>query len=172
MRQALRTLDANAERWLMLIAYTFCCFVIIHEVVRRFMLNYSAAWSQETAQFAFIYLGWIGAAFAVKERAHVKFDIVFNKLGHRGKAVLLIFGELLTMLFAVIALNFSMHVLAQHWQYGNSTDVLRINRAWAEAAVPLGFTLIVIRCIQGIARDIGDLRAGRPAFEGTAMFED
>lgn len=172
MRRALRALDANAERWLMLVSYTFCCFVIIHEVVRRFMLNYSAAWSQETAQFAFIYLGWIGAAFAVKERAHVKFDIVFNKLGDRGKTMLLILGDLLTMVFAIIALNFSFHVIGQHLQYGNATDVLRINRVWAEAAVPIGFGLIVIRCLQGIVRDIGDLRAGRPAFEGTAMFED
>ena len=172
MRRLIRDLDGNLERYLMLVAYTFCCFVIIHEVVRRFMLNYSAAWAQETAQFAFIYLGWIGAAFAVKERAHVKFDIVLNRLGPAGRRALLILGELCTIAFAVIALNYSKQVIEQHLQFGNATDVLRISRVWAEAAVPIGFSLIVFRSLQRIWRDLADMREGRPVFEGTAMFED
>ena len=53
MRQILDALDRNAERYLMLTAYVFCCAVIIQDVARRFLLNYSAAWSQETAQYAF-----------------------------------------------------------------------------------------------------------------------
>ena len=172
MRRLIRDLDDNLERYLMLVAYTFCCFVILHEVIRRFMLNYSAAWAQETAQFAFIYLGWIGAAFAVKERAHVKFDIILHKLAPSGRRVLLILGEILTIVFALIALNFTKHVIEQHLQFANSTDVLRVSRVWAEAAVPIGFTLIVFRSLQRIWRDLADLRAGRPPFEGTAMFED
>ena len=60
MNRLLKNLDDNAERYLMLACYTFCCAVIIQDVARRYLLNYSAGWSQETAQYAFIYLGWIG----------------------------------------------------------------------------------------------------------------
>lgn len=50
--------------------------------------------------------------------------------------------------------------------------MLRVNKLWAEAAVPIGFVLITIRCIQAISRDVADIRAGRPAYQGKALFEE
>ena len=85
MTRLLHALDENAERWAMLVCYIFCCIVIVQEVVRRFVLNYSSAWGEEAARYAFIYLGWIGAANAVRERAHIRFDILLQRMGPRGK---------------------------------------------------------------------------------------
>jgi TRAP-type C4-dicarboxylate transport system permease small subunit len=172
MKRLLKNLDDNAERYLMLACYTFCCAVIIQDVARRYLLNYSAGWSQETAQYAFIYLGWIGAASAVKERAHVRFDILLNRLPERLHGYIYIFSELATLAFALIALRYTLHSIAQDWQFGNTTDVLRVSRIWAEAAVPIGFSLIVIRTLQAMARDIAAIREGRPAYRGKAMFEE
>ena len=172
MRPLLAALDRNAERYLMLTAYVFCCSVIIQDVARRFLINYSAAWSQETAQYAFIYLGWIGAAYAVKERAHIRFDILQNKLPERLHGWVFIAGEVATIMFAVIALRFSMHTIGTLWQFGAATPVLRVSKLWAEAAVPIGFSLILVRSLQAIRRDIGDIRAGRPVFKGKALFEE
>lgn len=172
MTQLVRTLDQNIERWLMLLCYVFCCTVIIQDVARRFVLNYSAAWSQETAQYAFIYLGWIGAAYAVKERAHIRFDIVLNALPARLQGVIYLLGEIATILFAVIAFRYSMHTIGTLWQFGGATPVLRVSKIWAEAAVPIGFALIVLRSLQMMMRDMRDLRAGRSAYRGKALFED
>ncbi len=172
MRQILDALDRNAERYLMLTAYVFCCAVIIQDVARRFLLNYSAAWSQETAQYAFIYLGWIGAAYAVKERAHIRFDILQNKLPERMHGWIFIAGEIATIIFAAIALRYSMHTIGTLWQYGGTTPVLRVSKIWAEAAVPIGFALIVLRSVQALRRDVSDMRAGRPIYKGKALFEE
>ncbi|MEO7158703.1 MAG: TRAP transporter small permease subunit, partial [Vicinamibacterales bacterium] len=79
-RSAWRVIDDNAERYAMLVFYVFVCAVIVQEVVRRFVLNYSSAWAEETARYAFIYLGYIGAAYAVRERAHIRFDILLQRL--------------------------------------------------------------------------------------------
>ncbi len=70
MRPFLERLDRNAERWLLLVLYSFIVYVIFIEVVRRFVLLYSSIWGEETARFAFIFLVWIGASAAVRERAH------------------------------------------------------------------------------------------------------
>lgn len=168
----LATLDANAERYLMLACYIFCCAVIIQDVARRALLNYSAAWSQETAQYAFIYLGWIGAAYAVKERAHIRFDILMNRLAARHQGWLFILGEVATLIFALIAFYYSLHTIGQLWRFSGATPVLQVSKIWAEAAVPIGFFLIVLRSCQAISRDLADLRAGRPAFHGKALFEE
>ena len=172
MKRLIDDLDENAERYIMLVCYVFCCAVIIHDVGRRFLLNYSAAWSQETAQYAFIYLGWIGAAFAVKERAHIRFDVVQSMLPERTHVWIYIAGEICTILFAVIALRYSLHTVEQLWQYGGATPVLRVSKIWAEAAVPLGFSLIVLRSLQRLKDDFAALRAGEPVFKGKALFED
>ena len=172
MPRLLQALDENAERWAMLICYAFCCIVIVQEVVRRFVFNFSSAWGEEAARYAFIYLGWIGAAYAVRERAHIRFDIVLGRVGPRTKAGFMIFAELATIAFACIALYWSLHTLRQLLQFEGATPVLRINKAWFEAAVPIGFALILLRSAQGIARDVRDLRAGREVCVGKAMFEE
>ena len=168
----LKQLNENAERWLMLVFYCFIVFVIIQEVLRRFVLNYSSSWGQETAQYMFIYLGWIGAAYAVKERAHIRFDILLNRLPARLHGYLFIFADLATLVFACVALYWSMHTIFQLLEFGGTTPVLRVNKVWFEAAVPIGFALIILRVIQAVIRDVADLRAGRPAFAGKAMFEE
>ncbi len=171
-RSWLVDLDRNLERYLMLACYIFCCAVIIHDVARRFLLNYSAAWSQETAQYAFIYLGWIGAAYAVKERAHIRFDIVLNALPIRLQGVIYVLGEIATILFAVIALRFTWHTAEQLWQFGAVTPVLRVSKLWAESAILIGFTLIIVRSLQMLRKDLADLVAGRRAYQGKALFEE
>ena len=172
MKRALRLLDDNIERYLMLACYVFCCAVIIQDVARRFIINYSAAWSQETAQYAFIYLGWIGAAYAVKERAHIRFDILQNKLPEKLHGYIFIAGEIATIIFAIIALRYSMHTIGVLWQFGGATPVLRVSKIWAEAAVPIGFALIILRSVQSMLRDIADMRAGRAVYKGKALFEE
>jgi TRAP-type C4-dicarboxylate transport system permease small subunit len=172
MKRFLHALDENAERWAMLVCYAFCCVVIVQEVVRRFGLNFSSAWGEEAARYAFIYLGWIGAAYAVRERAHIRFDFVLQRLSPRPKAALLICTELATIAFACVALYWSLHTIGTLLQFGATTPVLGVNKTWAEAAVPIGFALVVFRSLQGIWRDLGDLRAGRMPFAGKAMFEE
>ncbi len=167
-----KKLDDNAERYAMLVAYAFVCVVIVQEVIRRFVLNFSSAWAQETAQYLFIYLGYIGAAFAVKERAHIRFDVLINRVGEKTKAYLYIFAECATIAFALVATYWSLHTVAQLLNFGGTTPVLRINKAWFEIAVALGFTLVVFRAVQSIVRDLRDLRAGRPVYAGKAMFDE
>ena len=81
-------------------------------------------------------------------------------------------GELATIIFALIALRFSVHTIGVLWQFGGATPVLRVSKIWAEAAVPIGFLLIVLRSLQAMARDIADMRAGRSVFKGKALFEE
>ena len=77
-----------------------------------------------------------------------------------------------TIAFACIALYWSLHTIRQLLQFDGQAPVLRVNKAWFEAAVPIGFALVIFRSLQGMWRDIGDLRAGREPFAGKAMFEE
>ena len=103
MRAFLRGIDRNGERYLMLVFYCFIVFVIVTEVIRRFVLDFSSLWGEEAARMAFIYLGWVGASYAVKERAHIRFDIVTSKLSPKLAGCVYLFSEVATLVFAVFA---------------------------------------------------------------------
>ncbi len=171
MRDFLRRLDRDGERWLMLVFYSYIVMVIFIEVIRRFVLSYSSIWGEETARYAFIFLVWVGASAAIKERAHIRIDVLAHYLPARGQALLILFGDILTLALAGIALYWSMEPVWQSIRWGSVTDGLRITRAWFLIAVPFGFTLIALRLVQSITRDIADLRAGRPVYTGKQLFD-
>lgn len=171
MREILKWLDENGERVMLLFLYSFIVLVIAIEVIRRFVLMYSSVWGEETARFAFIYLVWIGAAVAVRDRAHIRIDVITHLLPPRGQALIYLLGDLLTVVLACLAIYWSLDPVLVSWQYGNVTDGLRIVRVWFLIAVPLGFSIMLLRLGQSIWRDLGDLRYGRPHFTGRKLFD-
>ncbi len=171
MRSFLQQLNQNGERWCLLVLYSFIVYVIFIEVVRRFVLLYSSVWGEETARYAFIYLVWIGAAAAVRERAHIRIDVIMHYLPPRGVALVYLFGDVLTGVLACFAIYWSLDPVLVSVKFGNVTDGLRIVRAWFLVAVPLGFTVLMFRLVQSMLRDLSDLRAGRAVFTGRKLFD-
>lgn len=171
MRSLLARIDQNGERWLLLGFYTLIVAVIAIEVLRRFVLSYSSVWGEEAARYAFIYLVWIGAAAAVRDRAHIRIDVIMRLLPPRGRAAIYLFGDFATLVLAVIALYWSFQPIITSIHFGSVTHGLRISQAWFFAAVPLGFAMLLFRLVQSMRRDISDLRHGRPAFEGRRLFD-
>lgn len=171
MANLLRRIDDSGERYLMLVFYCFVVFVVVNEVVRRFVLDFSSLWGEEAARYGFIYLGWIGASDAVKQRAHIRFDIVMRLLPPRWHGYVYLFGEAATLVFAVFALYWSLNSISTMIKFDALSPAMRISQAWFVAAVPLGFAMLSIRVLQSAWRDIGDLRAGRKAYGGSKLFE-
>lgn len=167
----LAIIDRNAERWALLVFYTMLVVTMAVEVIRREVFAYSSIWGEEVVRYAFIYLVWIGAAAAVRERAHIRIDVLFALVSERGKALLYILGDLVMLIVAVLAVYWSYESVAVSWRYGSVTHGLRISLVWFLAAVPIGFTLMLFRLIQSLVRDVADLRAGRPPYEGARLFD-
>jgi TRAP-type C4-dicarboxylate transport system permease small subunit len=74
----LSKIDKNIERWALLVFYTMLVATMAIEVLRREIFAYSSIWGEEVVRYSFIYLAWIGAAAAVRERAHIRIDVIFN----------------------------------------------------------------------------------------------
>lgn len=170
-KEIIGKIDQNAERWMTLPLYAMVVLTVFMEVFRRFFLSYSSIWSEEIARYAFIYIAWIGAAAAIRERAHIRIDVLLPLLPNRWRTLVYIFGDIVTMVLAVIALYWSMEPVINSIHFGSVTHGLRISQAWFLFAVPLGFSLMIIRLIQSMKRDIGDLMAGRPVFQGNKLFD-
>ncbi len=167
----LRRIDKDAERWLLLTFYVMLVLTMAVEVIRRELFSYSSIWGEEIVRYSFIYLAWIGAAAAVKERAHIRIDVVMHYLPPRPKALLYIFGDLVMFIVAVIALYWSFETVLVSAKFNSVTHGLRVSQVWFLMAVPLGFALIVWRLLQSFVRDCRSLRDGTPVYQGDTLFE-
>ena len=167
----LHKLDKNAERWMLLIFYVMIVLTMAIEVLRREIFAYSSIWGEEIVRYSFIYLAWIGAAAAVKERAHIRIDVLIHYVGPRVKALIYIFGDLVMFIIAAIALYWSWETVHVSWKFGSVSHGLRISMVWFFMAVPLGFALMIVRLTQSFLRDISSLRDGSPVYEGDKLFD-
>ena len=171
MSQILNNLNRNAERWALLVFYVMLVATMFIEVLRREVLSYSSIWGEEIVRYSFIYLAWIGAAAAVRERGHIRIDVLMHYVGPRVKALLSLFGDLVMVAVALVALYYSFETVHVAAKFGSVTDGLRVSRVWFLMAVPVGFALVLLRLVQSILRDVADLRAGRPVYEGDKLFD-
>lgn len=171
MKNLLAAIDRNGERWLLLVFYIYIVAVIFVEVVRRFVLDFSSIWGEETARYAFIYLVWIGAAAAVRDRAHIRLDVVLTFLPPTARIAVMLFGDVLTAALASVIFYLSIGPFVSSIQYGSVIDGLRVLRAWVLFAVLLGFALLLFRVAQSIVRDVRALRAGEVPVAGRKLFQ-
>lgn len=170
-RQWLTALDRNLERWALLVFYSMLVITMAVEVLRREVFSYSSVWGEEIVRYAFIYLVWIGAAAAVRERAHIRIDVIFEFCSPRVKALLYLFGDLVMLVVACFALYWSWESVAVSLKFGSVSHGLRMPLTWFLSAVPIGFVLLLYRLQQSIRRDLSDIRTGRPVFEGERLFD-
>lgn len=169
--ELLRQIDRNAERWALLVFYVMLVVTMAVEVLRREIFAYSSIWGEEIVRYSFIYLAWIGAAAAVKERAHIRIDVIMHYVGPRPKALIYIFGDLVMLVVAVIALYWSYETVHVSAKFGSVSHGLRVSMVWFLMAVPVGFALMTWRLLQSLLRDLRSLRDGTPVFEGDKLFD-
>ncbi len=168
---AVRSIWRRGERLAMLWLYAFIVLVIVIEVLRRFVFDYSSIWGEEAARYAFIYLVWIGAAVGVRNRSHISFTIIADLLPARWAALLSALGNIAVVVFAVAALYWSVEPVLTSLRFGSVAEGLRLPRAWFLIAVPLGFSLVVARALGAMWEDVEAFLANRRPPSGEKLFD-
>lgn len=167
----LKLLDKNIEKWALLFFYTLLVVTMATEVVRREVFSYSSIWGEELVRYSFIYLAWLGAAAAVKDRTHIRINVLYHYVSDKSKAMLYIFGDLVMFIVALFALYWSFETVSVSWRFGSVSHGLHLSMVWFLLAVPIGFSLMAFRLIQSIIKDVKNLSSGKPVFEGEKMFD-
>lgn len=167
----LKLVEKNLERWALLVFYTMLVVTMAIEVIRREVFAYSSIWGEEIVRYSFIYLAWIGASAAVRDRAHIRIDVLFHYANPRLKSLLYMFGDLVMLVVAGFAFYWSYEIVGVSWKFESVSHGLRLPMVWFLMAVPVGFGLMIYRLLQSLYRDCGDFVRGRSLYEGKKMFD-
>lgn len=158
MRHFWSRVDHQLERWLIAFFYGYFCLIILVEVVRRYVFGASSTWGEMSARYAFVYLVYIAAAEVAKSNDHIRIDIVPRLLKARGRFLLYLYFDIIYVTLAALVIYYSIGAL----QISISTDTLMtgldLNMAFAQAALPFGWALLVYRVIQRLCRTFNSYR--------------
>ena len=76
----LNAINDHLEEVFLVILMSLATIVVAAQVFTRFVTKSPLPWSEELARYMFLWLVWVGAAYATKERKHIKIDVMFNRL--------------------------------------------------------------------------------------------
>jgi TRAP-type C4-dicarboxylate transport system permease small subunit len=127
------------------------------QVLFRYVLHLSLAWSEELARFLFLWLAALASAYAFKTRSHFAIRFVVDRLGARARAwvetlvVFIVSGFL--VLFVWKALEFSISMA------GEIAPSTKISMAVPYSSAWVGGALMLYYVLRNWRRDLLDRRA-------------
>jgi len=138
-------------------------YVIVHEVVSRYIFNRPPAWAFELSLFLGNSFCIIGGAYCLLHAQHVRIDVLWGRFSKRGKAILDLVTFVLFFLFVVALLWFGWQRawFALQWPWEVSMT------PWApilwpfRISVPIGALLLLLQGIAKFIRDFGIATTGR-----------
>lgn len=169
----LRWLDNNIEKIIILVNYSAMAAIIFVEVIRRFLFNEQAAWSSTIPIYLFLWVVWVGCAYNVKIRAHLRFDEVRTRLPYGGQFACLLLDSALWLIFSIIVIIYSVEqVMLSRDNFAIVQGTDDVLQWWFYLATPVAFTILMIRVLQNVHQDFADYRNGVPLQIKTNIFGD
>ncbi len=172
MRKVWSRIDSGLETWLIAMFYSYFCLIILVEVVRRYAFNASSQWGEMTARYAFVYLVYIAVAQIAKTRDDIRIDAVPRMLGPTGRFALYAYFDLLYLLLVVLVIYYSLQVIGLSIENRTVMTGFDLNVAFAQAALPIGWTLLAYRVVQRFFRTLATYRRSRVVPLGGEGFGD
>lgn len=133
--------------------------IVAANVFCRFVLNFSIYWGDEAAQALLVWLTFLGAAVAVRDRSHYSFDYLARTSSGPRRFAIGVISRSITILALVGLLYWSLEVAwgIRPW----IMPAMEISRMWVYAAGPVGCVFMLLYAV----RDLGHVIRTRSAEE-------
>lgn len=139
---------------------------VFYDVVMRYLFNDVSIAMQELEWHLFSALFLIGIAYALKADAHVRVDIVYERLGPRPRALIDIAGTLLFVWpFCLVIVWYGIGFAHEAWQLGEqSGDPGGLPHRWiVKSLISVAFTMVMLSSVAFLLRAIARWRGGPDA---------
>ena len=142
MRQAGAWLRRRAENVAAaMVAVMFFAFII--QIVFRYFFNFPVGWTSELSVLMWLWLVLWGAAFVVKEREEIRFDLLCELAGRRGRIAMGIVGAVALIVLYGLSLKPSFDYVS--FMKVERSSYLKIRMDWLFSIYIVFVVAILIR---------------------------
>ncbi len=120
--------------------------VAFAQVVFRGLLDSPLAWSEEVARYLFVWIVFIGGAWAVSGDAHFRMDFLLTASKGGFRRAIVWFSCLCMVVFAAVMLIYGLKLVAS--VSSQISPALRISMSIPYSALPLSGLLIIIHALE------------------------
>ncbi len=103
-----------------------------HLIVR--ISDFSFPWTDELARYSMIWMCYLIIPVVYREGSMAQLDLIFDRLGKKGKMTLYILTRVLCMVFIIIAVYYGIHIVETRMMFKSS--VMRIP-GWGLYSAPI-----------------------------------
>jgi TRAP-type C4-dicarboxylate transport system permease small subunit len=114
---------------------------ILIQVFSRYM-GISVIWSEEVANYSFIWSVFMGASIMYNKKEHFKFTMLQDKLQGKKKIFLELFNNTVLLVFNLLILFYGIQTVQNFWNYTWISLPFKMGFVWL--CIPImGFTMSV-----------------------------
>ena len=156
-----RTLVRASEVTLFVVGAAFTVLITL-EVISRFVFSFSIFFVNALAQLLLVWFFMLGAGLALRQGAHVGFELLVSALAPARRRALLLAGYALSLVFFAEMIWGGIFSIAPAWP--QTEGGLGVSVVWFVLAIPVGFVLLAYHLLVLVAVELrGGLEsAGRP----------
>lgn len=130
---------------------------MVFQVVFRFIFHAPLYWTEELSRYSFVYIVFIGAAWAGRQEMHLGVDYFTSKLPESASRYLNVIMDILIMVFSAIIVFAGAEVIPVNFR--QLSPALKIPMGAVYAAIPTGFLLLFLYYLDHLIRDMRSLNS-------------
>jgi TRAP-type mannitol/chloroaromatic compound transport system permease small subunit len=161
MRSYVRLVDRAAQYVGIVAMYLIFLMVgvLLLDAITRNIIDIPLHWCVEFAQFTLAAYYFMGGAMTIKDGDHVRMDLFYERLSHRGKTLM----DLVTISCLLFYLSVLLYGSISSLDYAIDTNETRFSM-WNPSMIPIKslmvacIVLMILQTISQIFKHINDLR--------------
>ena len=122
---------------------------VLLQVVNRYIIvkvsNLSFPWTEELSRYSMIWLCYLALPIVFREGSMAQLDLIFDRLGKKGRMVLYILTRILCLVFIGIAVHYGIYIVKTRMMFKSS--ILRAPGYTLYSAPIFGCTLMAFEII-------------------------
>jgi TRAP-type C4-dicarboxylate transport system permease small subunit len=143
-----RKISEHFEEGLGVLLLLAMCLLAFVNVLTRYFIRYSFAFTEEIEVACLVWLTMLGAAAGFRRGIHLGFNLLSLRFPAFGKKVLFPLATFLTLFTVVLLIWFSLSQIRDEIGLNIRTEALDIPQWWYTLSIPVGGVLILIRLME------------------------
>jgi TRAP-type C4-dicarboxylate transport system permease small subunit len=159
MKALLQGIDFVLSRFLMLLM-ALMVVVVSWQVFTRFVIRDPSSYTEELSRFLLIWIGVLGASYALRTRAHLGIDLIMQRFGESGRRTIHVVVYGIVILFALFVMIIGgIRLVNLTFSLNQISAAIGIQMGCVYSVVPISGALMIIYSVLPIV----DAIRGGPA---------